>query len=76
MSIPTLTPVLSDTWDTERSWTLEGYGGDYAGLRRALTMLPDDVITTVKDSGLRGRGGAGFPTGMKWGFIPQGDGKP
>ncbi len=39
-------------------------------------MAPDDVIGAVKASGLRGRGGAGFATGVKWGFIPQGDGKP
>src|SRR5258708_33581081 len=45
----------------------------YQGLKGALGMGPDDVITLVKDSGLRGRGGAGFPTGTKWSFIPQDD---
>ncbi len=73
-----LTPVLSDAWDTDRPWTLEAYEqtGGYDALKTALGMTQDDVIGLVKDSGLRGRGGAGFPTGMKWSFIPQGDGKP
>jgi NADH-quinone oxidoreductase subunit F len=72
-----LTPVLSANWGDEKPWTIEGYGGDYAAARKALTTMdPDSVISMVKDSGLRGRGGAGFPTGMKWSFIPQGDNKP
>jgi NADH-quinone oxidoreductase subunit F len=50
--------------------------GGYAGLRKALVMTPADVIGVVKDSGLRGRGGAGFPTGVKWSFVPQDTGKP
>lgn len=70
-----LTPVLSRFWDEPEPWSLQTYRrhGGYQALERALAMSPDDVITAVKDSGLRGRGGAGFPTGTKWSFIPQGD---
>ena len=50
--------------------------GGYEGLRAALQMQPAAVIETVKKSGLRGRGGAGFPTGMKWGFLPPDSPKP
>ena len=76
--VDTLTPVLTANWGAERSWTLESYEqhGGYGALKKALTMAPDDIITAVKDSGLRGRGGAGFPTGMKWSFIPQDNPKP
>lgn len=50
--------------------------GGYEGLRTALKMSPADVMNTVKDSKLRGRGGAGFPTGTKWSFVPMGDNVP
>ncbi|WP_182380467.1 NADH-quinone oxidoreductase subunit NuoF [Nocardioides sp. WS12] len=73
-----LTPVLTDMWDVERGWKLAPYEskGGYAALDIAFGMSQDDVITAVKDSGLRGRGGAGFPTGMKWSFIPQDNPRP
>jgi len=49
--------------------------GGYQGLRKALTMQPQEVVDEVKKANLRGRGGAGFPAGVKWGFLPN-DGRP
>src|SRR6476469_3657796 len=50
--------------------------GGYKSLEKALSMTPDAIIQEVKDSALRGRGGAGFPTGMKWSFVPKDSPKP
>src|SRR3954470_21318560 len=51
--------------------------GGYAAVEKALkTLTPDDVIEEVKKSGLRGRGGAGFPTGLKWSFLAKPEGVP
>ena len=73
-----LTPVLSANWGDERAWKLTNYEhrGGYQALRSALATAPAAVMGVVKDSGLRGRGGAGFPTGMKWSFVPQDNPNP
>ncbi len=72
------TPVLSTHFGDAPARTVAGWQerGGYAALKAALAMAPTEIIDTVKASGLRGRGGAGFPTGLKWSFMPTGDGKP
>ena len=70
--------VLSKHFGDAGARTFKGWTerGGYAGLKKALGMTPDAVIEEIKASGLRGRGGAGFPTGLKWSFMPKNDGKP
>jgi NADH-quinone oxidoreductase subunit F len=70
--------VLTAHWEDPGVIPLAGYeaAGGYRALRRAVDMSADELIQIVKDSGLRGRGGAGFPTGMKWSFVPRDSGKP
>jgi len=72
-------PVLTSHVNEPNSYTLDFYQKNlrgYEGLRKALTMKPNDIIEQVKASGLRGRGGAGFPTGMKWQFVLKDTPKP
>jgi NADH-quinone oxidoreductase subunit F len=72
-------PVLTSHVNEPNSYTLDFYMKNlrgYEGLRKALTLKPNDLIEQVKASGLRGRGGAGFPTGMKWQFVLKDTPKP
>ncbi len=73
-----LTPALTKYWHEKNSWTLKAAlkNGAYEGLKRANKMAPGEITQAVKDAGIRGRGGAGFPTGMKWSFLPPDDGLP
>ena len=72
-------PVLLRNVDVPDGHLLSTYeaGGGYRALRKALSeYTPDEIVDLVKESNLRGRGGAGFPTGMKWSFVPKAAGKP
>jgi NADH-quinone oxidoreductase subunit F len=69
---------LTRDWNDPDVIGIDGYRakGGYEALKNALNQAPAEIIETVKASGLRGRGGAGFPTGLKWSFVPLGTGKP
>jgi len=71
------TRVLSAYFGEPEARTLDGWRkrGGYGALQQALGMSPEQVVEVVKNSGLRGRGGAGFPTGLKWSFV-RADGRP
>ena len=77
-SHPRETPVLSKHFGDPEAKTLEGWKarGGYKALAQALHSTPTVIQDVVKASGLRGRGGAGFPTGLKWSFMKLDDGKP
>lgn len=64
--------ITSARWDVDKGWTLDVYKktGGYVGLKAALKQTPEQIVEDVKAAVLQGRGGAGFPAGSKWGFLP------
>ncbi len=73
------TPLTKNVHEDRRVVLLEDYeaNGGYRGARKSITkMTPSECLQVIKDSNLRGRGGAGFPTGMKWSFVPMDDVSP
>jgi NADH-quinone oxidoreductase subunit F len=75
---PLETRVVSKNFAIEGSETLDVYlaNDGYKAFRKAKEMTPEAIVEEVKTSGLRGRGGAGFPTGLKWSFVPRTSAKP
>ena len=71
--MPTTLKIISSRWDTPGGHTLAKYreSGGYEAIRKALTMTPEALTDEVKAANLLGRGGAGFPCGTKWGFLPN-----
>jgi NADH-quinone oxidoreductase subunit F len=77
ITTPYVTNYLSEHFADDDYRTLRGYEakGGYKAIKKALRMTPEEVVDTVKESGLRGRGGAGFVAGLKWSFMPKGTDK-
>src|SRR2546429_6903326 len=69
--MPDAARILTVDWDKPDSFALATYkaSGGYRALPKALKMQPQQIVDEVVKSNLRGRGGAGFPTGMKWNFV-------
>jgi NADH-quinone oxidoreductase subunit F len=75
---PLETRVISQRFDLPNSTSIDTYlaNDGYVAIQKAVGMTPEAIIDELKTSSLRGRGGAGFPTGMKWSFVPRTTGKP